>query len=174
MPLSLYVYRERGIFLVILVTSPSGDDPRRVQRCPDQEDQQHQPGEVAWAGAEDLLDQAQGGVAVGAAQEHEIGAAQMVDQGGGQHVEAKDPEHFGQAADVGAEAPGQQKHREQHQHGVHRAGVQVHDVPQGHSLPGRKEQGRRCAGQAEGVEHLSGQTVGAPGVPHADEQVDAA
>ena len=98
----------------------------------------------------------------------------MVDQGGGQQVQAKDGAYLGQAADVGAEAPRQQQHREQHQHGVDGAGVQVHDVPQGQGLPGGEKQGRRRAGQAEGVEHFGGQRVGAQGVPDADEQVDAA
>ena len=74
--------------------------PRRVQRRPDGADNQGQPGQVARAGAKDLLDQAEGGVAVRAVQEHEIGAAQVVDQGGGQQVQAKDGAYLGQAADV--------------------------------------------------------------------------
>ena len=105
-PLLLYACSKRSRFSGqwFFFFPPGGEDPRRVQRCPDQEDQQQQAGDIARAGAEDLLDQAEGGVAVGAAQEHEIGIAQMVDQGGGQQVEAENAVHFGQAADVGAEA----------------------------------------------------------------------
>ena len=144
--LLLKPYSKRGRFnndSTPFLAPPSGEEPRRVQHRPDQKDQQHQPGQVARADTKDLLDQAEGGVAVRAAQEHKIGAAQVVDQGGGQQVQAKDGAYLGQAADVGAEAPRQQQHREQHQHGVDSAGVQVHDVPQGQGLPGGEKQGDR-------------------------------
>ena len=108
-PLLLYACSKRSRFSGqwFFFFPPGGEEPRRVQRRPDGADNQGQPGQVAWAGAEDLLDQAEGGVAVGPAQEHEIGIAQMVDQGGGEQVEAENAAHLGQAADVGAEAPRQ-------------------------------------------------------------------
>ena len=92
--------RGSRFLLFIRIFSMAKSYPRRIQRRPDGADDQGQPGQVARAGAKDLLDQAEGGVAVRAAQEHEIGAAQVVDQGGGQQVQAKDGAYLGQAADV--------------------------------------------------------------------------
>ena len=76
-PLLLYAYSKRSRFSGqwFFFFPPGGEDPRRIQRCPNQEDQQQQAGDIARAGAKDLLDQAEGGVAVGPAQEHEIGVA---------------------------------------------------------------------------------------------------
>ena len=153
-------------------TAPFGKDPRRIE---DQQNGGDQNGNAGQVGAEERFKRLQWVARPGFAQEHEVGAANLIDDDGGHGAEGQKPEQPGNMARLGMNlAACCQQQGIEGQKNVDGEAVDMHAAGGRQRAPGGKKKRRHRAGQADGVEEFRRVGTGPQGVPQNDENIDAA